>query len=110
MATVSKFDQYHCHKWALLLNDRYKKLLNLKTKLVSNEIIEARKLFQEIFYGCSGKKSDPGMAGSLLYHMAMITKMESEPRYLLNELKVQSPDVNKNLERFFKEFVEDAIN
>ena len=33
----------------------------------------------------AGKNTDPGMAGSLLYHMAMVTKMEAETRFLLQE-------------------------
>ena len=36
-----------------------------------------------------GKQADPGMAGSLLYHMAMVSKMESETQVLLNELNVR---------------------
>ena len=40
-----------------------------------------------------GKQADPGMAGSLLYHMAMVTKMESETQVLLDELNVKLPNV-----------------
>ena len=41
-----------------------------------------------------GKQADPGMAGSLLYHMAMVTKMESETQVLLDELNVELPNVS----------------
>ncbi len=36
-----------------------------------------------------GKQADPGMAGSLLYHMAMVSKMESETQVLLDALNVE---------------------
>jgi radical SAM protein with 4Fe4S-binding SPASM domain len=66
-------------------------------------------LFQEIFYGVAkGKAAEPGMAGSLLYHMAMVTKMETETRILLQELRVDAPDVNVQLTRFYNEFASDA--
>ncbi len=68
----------------------------------------AKRLFQEIFYGVSGKQAEPGMAGSLLYHMAMVTKMETETRVLLEELGLSAPDIDEKLRRFFEEFVSDA--
>ena len=34
------------------------------------------------------------MAGSLLYHMAMVTKMESETHVLIDELHVDLPDIS----------------
>jgi AdoMet-dependent heme synthase len=44
----------------------------------------------------------------LLYHMAMITKMESETRILLEQLRVSTPDVTIGLKRFFGDFTLDA--
>ena len=55
-----------------------------------------------------GKQSDPGMGGSLLYHMAMVTKMESETQVLLDEFKVKLPNVTSNLTRIYSEFYSDA--
>jgi AdoMet-dependent heme synthase len=49
------------------------------------------------------------MAGSLLYHMAMVTKMESETRVLLEQLQVQAPTVEVDLKRFFDDFALDAL-
>jgi AdoMet-dependent heme synthase len=48
------------------------------------------------------------MAGSLLYHMAMVTKMETEPRVLLKELGVPAPDVSSQLQQFYDDFLSDA--
>ncbi len=71
--------------------------------------VEAAKLFNEIFYGIpKSKEAEPGMAGSLLYHMAMVTKMEAETRVLLQELNVDAPDVSAALQRFYDEFASDA--
>jgi len=70
---------------------------------------EKIRLFQEVFYGVPGGKSaDPGMAGSLLYHMAMVTKMEAEPRVLLHELDISTPEINEHLNRFYENFLSDA--
>ena len=48
------------------------------------------------------------MAGSLLYHMAMISKMETETRVLLQELGADAPDINLQLQRFYGDFFFDA--
>ena len=48
------------------------------------------------------------MSGSLLYHMAMVTKMETETRILLQELGLRAPNIDENLWRFLEEFVSDA--
>ena len=48
------------------------------------------------------------MEGSLLYHMAMVTKMAAEPRLILEELKADAPDVDKQLLRFYNDFVSDV--
>jgi len=105
---VTKFDERHCHKWALLLSERREKLNTLLTDIVNDNSSEAKWLFQEIFYGVSGKHADPGMTGSLLYHMAMVTKMETETRVLLAALGVQAPNTESQLWRFFGEFASDV--
>jgi|WetSurMetagenome_2_1015567.scaffolds.fasta_scaffold66581_1 AdoMet-dependent heme synthase len=48
------------------------------------------------------------MSGSLLYHMAMVTKMETETRVLLEELDVKAPEITAQLQRFYGEFAQDA--
>ena len=55
-----------------------------------------------------GKQADPGMAGSLLYHMAMVTKMESETQVLLDELNVELPNVSAQLSKIYCDFESDA--
>jgi radical SAM protein with 4Fe4S-binding SPASM domain len=107
---VLNFDQTHCHKWALLLHERQKKLTQA-TEAINNQNFDvAQKLFTEIFTGAyAGRNVDPGMAGSLLYHMAMVTKMESETRVLLEELKVDLPEVSEKVNEFYDAFVSDAV-
>ena len=56
----------------------------------------------------AGRNTDPGMAGSLLYHMAMVTKMAAEARYLLQDLKVKKPSVDVQLWRFYGDFASDV--
>jgi AdoMet-dependent heme synthase len=109
VATILNFDQTHCHKWALLLQERHSKLVVAQKSIQNQNFEAALKLFNEIFTGFyAGKNVDPGMAGSLLYHMAMVTKMESETRVLLNELNVACPDVSDRLNMFYSAFVADA--
>lgn len=55
----------------------------------------------------SGKHADLGMPGSLLYHMAMVTKMETETRFLLEELRVDKIDITEQLTRFYGDFSSD---
>ena len=55
-----------------------------------------------------GKQADPGMAGSLLYHMAMVTKMESETQVLLDALKVELPNVSAQLNKIYGDFESDV--
>ncbi|MEM2999848.1 MAG: radical SAM protein [Candidatus Bathyarchaeia archaeon] len=102
-----KFDKRNCHKWALLLRERREKLDQALAAIGRGDFDGARRLFSEVFYGVSGKRADPGMAGSLLYHMAMVTKMETETRLLLNELRLAPPDIAEALSRFTEEFVSD---
>jgi radical SAM protein with 4Fe4S-binding SPASM domain len=65
-------------------------------------------LLSEVFHGTStGKNADPGMAGSLLYHMAMVTKMSAETKFLLKELNLKAPDVKADTSRFYQDFCSD---
>jgi radical SAM protein with 4Fe4S-binding SPASM domain len=108
VVAVTKFDEGHCHKWALLLRERREKLNRIPDAIDKNDFGLAKRLFSEVFRGVSGgKSSDPGMAGSLLYHMAMVTKMETETRFLLKELGAVTPDIAEHLERFYSDFVSD---
>ena len=68
----------------------------------------AKKLANQIFNGSYGKQVDPGMAGSLLYHMAMVTKMESETKVILEELNLNQPNVSKQLNQIYGDFETDA--
>jgi radical SAM protein with 4Fe4S-binding SPASM domain len=109
VVAVTKFDERHCHKWALLLSERREKLGRALTAVANEDFDCAKRLFSEVFHGVSaGKRADPGMAGSLLYHMAMVTKMESETRFLLEELGADMPDIAENLLRFYGDFASDA--
>jgi radical SAM protein with 4Fe4S-binding SPASM domain len=65
-------------------------------------------LVDEVFHGSSGRNSDAGMEGSLLYHMAMISKMGAESKVVLEELEVDAPSVDRVLWRFYGDFVSDA--
>jgi hypothetical protein len=108
VVAVTKFDEGHCHKWALLLSERREKLNRIPAAVDRDELGVAKRLFSEVFHGVSGgKRTDPGMAGSLLYHMAMVTKMETETRFLLKELGADMPDIAEQLERFYSDFVSD---
>ncbi len=109
MNALTKFDEKHCHKWALLLRERREKLNEALTAIAKEDFDRAKHLFREVFHGVSaGKRADPGMAGSLLYHMAMVTKMDTETRFLLEELHADMPDIAKQLERFYSDFVSDT--
>jgi len=105
---VTNYDERHCHKWALLLAERKSKLNQALTAIDTGDYNAAKKLATQIFYGQMGKQVDPGMAGSLLYHMAMVTKMESETQILLAALNIGLPDIQSNLDRFYGFFEEDA--
>ena len=106
---ITKYDNRHCHKWAQLLLERKRNLDTALKMLRTEDFDSATRLSAQIFYGVSsGKQADPGMTGSLLYHMAMVTKMSSETSMLLNELQVDLPDVSANLGRFYGDFEADA--
>jgi radical SAM protein with 4Fe4S-binding SPASM domain len=106
---LTNFDIRHCHKWAQLLIGRQQKLSQALTGISEQDFDLAKRLFSQIFTGVSGgKQADPGMAGSLLYHMAMVTKMESETQVLLNELNVELPNVSAQLSKIYGDFESDA--
>jgi radical SAM protein with 4Fe4S-binding SPASM domain len=109
VTTLTKFDERHCHKWALLLRERREKLNQALTTIANEDSDRAKRLFREVFHGVSRRKrADPGMAGSLLYHMAMVTKMETETRFLLEELRLDMPDIAEHLGRFYGDFASDV--
>jgi radical SAM protein with 4Fe4S-binding SPASM domain len=105
---MTNYDERHCHKWALLLIERKHKLDQAFIAIDEGKYETAKQLLNQIFYGVMGKQADPGMAGSLLYHMAMVSKMESETTILLKTLNILQPDVQINIERFYGLFEEDA--
>ena len=108
MYALTNFDQRQCHKWAQLLLTRKEKLNQAHTAIKKGNYDFAKKIVTEIFSGFFGKKSDPGMAGSLLYHMAMVTKMEAETRVLLDELQLSLPDISLNLCKIYTDFEFDS--
>ncbi|MCL5949495.1 MAG: hypothetical protein M1490_03345, partial [Candidatus Bathyarchaeota archaeon] len=111
MDALTNFDVRQCHKWAQLLLSRIRKqkLCEAQTAIEKQDFDLAKRLFNQIFTGVpSGKQADPGMAGSLLYHMAMVTKMESETQVLLDELGVELPNVSAQLSKIYGDFESDA--
>ena len=109
MDALTKFDTRHCHKWAQLLLKRQQKLNQALTAITEEDFDLAKHLFSQIFTGVNGgKHADPGMAGSLLYHMAMVTKMESETRMLIDELRVDLPDISLKVGKIYGDFESDA--
>ena len=106
---MTNFDVRQCHKWAQLLVERKVKLDQAVAAIKGKDFELANQLSNQIFTGVQGgKKADPGMMGSLLYHMAMVTKMESETQVLLSELAIEPPDVEADLNQFYGEFYADA--
>jgi radical SAM protein with 4Fe4S-binding SPASM domain len=109
VTTVTRFDEHNCHKWALLLRQRHSKLNQAAVAVNAGNFDNAKRLLSDIVYGSStGKNTDPGMAGSLLYHMAMVTKMAAETRFLLQQLKTEKPAIDTQLWRFCDDFVFDV--
>ncbi|MFW6117561.1 MAG: radical SAM protein, partial [Thermoproteota archaeon] len=100
----------HCHKWAVLLKERKQKIDQASEALDSEDFETAKKLTNKVLYGDSarGKKFDPGMEGSLLYHMAMVSKMSTEHRLILEELEIDSPQVKNLFWRFYDDFTSDV--
>ena len=110
VVTVTKFDKRHCHKWALLLGERRETLNQALNAIANEDFVKANNLSSAVFHGISsGKRIDPGMAGSLLYHMAMVTKMEMETRFLLKRSSAKMPNVAEQLDRFYQDFACDAL-
>ncbi|MDR0373397.1 MAG: radical SAM protein [Nitrososphaerota archaeon] len=106
---MANFDIRQCHKWAQLLIERKTKLDQALYNIEKQDFDLAKKLAVQIFAGfMGGRQADPGMAGSLLYHMAMVTKMESETQVLLDELVANQPDVLATLTKIYGEFYADA--
>jgi radical SAM protein with 4Fe4S-binding SPASM domain len=105
---LTKFDEVQCHKWALLLKERKKKIDNASEAVASGDFEAAKRLVDEVFRGASGRNGDAGMEGSLLYHLAMISKMSAESKVVLEELAVDAPSVDEPLWRFYGDFVSDA--
>ena len=109
MTGLTKFDEQQCHKWALLLRTRHEKTDKALTAMNAGDFKTAKRLLSEVVYGASaGKDTDPGMAGSLLYHMAMVTKMAAETRFLLQALQTDKPAINAQLWQFYDAFVSDV--
>jgi radical SAM protein with 4Fe4S-binding SPASM domain len=109
VVTVTKFDKRHCHKWAMLLQERREKLNQTLNAIANEDFVKAKDLSSAVFHGISsGKRSDPGMAGSLLYHMAMVTKMEMETRFLLERSSAEMPNVVEHLNHFYQDFACDV--
>ena len=70
----------------------------------------AKHLLSEMVYGVSsGKQTDPGMAGSLLYHMAMVTKMAAETQFVLREFPNTDIEVDHQVQRFYEAFKTDVV-
>jgi len=105
---LTKFDEAHCHKWALLLKERKRKIDKAIESIAARDFEAAKSLVDEVFHGSSGRKSDAGMEGSLLYHMAMISKMAAESRVVIEELKVDAPSVDGVVWRFYSDFISDV--
>ena len=75
----------------------------------AGEYEDAKPLVTEVIYGVSkNQNADPGMAGSLLYHMAMVTKMEAETRFLLQQFPKAAFCAKESLLNFYSDFVSDA--
>ncbi len=108
MDRLTNFDIRHCHKWAQLLVERKQKL-NRAIDNIDLDLEASKRLANQIFNGeDGGRQTDPGMTGSLLYHMAMVTKMESETQVLLQEINSALPDISSDLNRIYDDFESDA--
>lgn len=105
-----KFDKFHCHKWAMLLHKRRQKIESAVNAINCEDFEKAKKLISETFYGGSleGKDLDPGMFGSLLYHMAMVTKMAAEPKIILEAFKIDPMEISCQLKSLYNDFLSDA--
>jgi len=50
VVNFTKFDEKHCHKWALLLNERRRKIDRAYAALDSGDFNKAKKLTHEAFH------------------------------------------------------------
>jgi AdoMet-dependent heme synthase len=106
---VTNFDETQCHKWAFLLQHRRARVDRALAAVKAGNNEEAKLLLNEVVYGVmKSEPTDPGMAGSLLYHMAMVTKMETETRFLLQQFPEASPCPEDLLLNFYDDFLSDA--
>jgi len=98
---LTNFDEYHCHKWALLLNERHAKI-DIASKAAKAPRLSISKAhnFRKWFMVFLPANRPTRMAGSLLYHMAMVTKMATETRFLLREF----PDKNNHVVKWCQQF------
>jgi radical SAM protein with 4Fe4S-binding SPASM domain len=106
--SLTNFDTKQCHRWAQLLLLRQQKLNQALAAIEAENFDLSTRLSDEVFSGVNGKQADPGMAGSLLYHMAMVTKMESETQVLLEMLQASLPEVSQRLRCIYGDFQSDA--
>ncbi len=91
-----------------MLKARKRKIDKASEAAASGDYETAKRLAYEVFHGSTARNSDPGMEGSLLYHMAMVTKMAAEYRLVLEDLRVEAPSVERQLWRFYSDFFFDA--
>jgi hypothetical protein len=109
---LTKFDEKQSHKWSIVLKERKEKIDKALAAIDANDFETANKLVTEVFYGGTpiGEYADPGMKGTLFYHMSMVNKMATEPRLLLKYLKIKPPNVSKTVQKLYDDFTEDAID
>lgn len=106
---LTTFDEKHCHKWALLLDEKRNKINQIKRAATENNFDKALSLLSEVISGSTkGKNSDPGLIGSLLYHMAMVSKMEMETNLLSKEFRLSFSD-HTTVKKFYDIFISDTI-
>ncbi len=91
-----------------MLKERKRKIDKASEAAASGDFETAKRLASEVFHGSAGRNSEPGMEGSLLYHMAMVTKMAAESRVVIKELRVEAPSVERLLWKFYKDFISDV--
>ena len=48
---LTKFDERHCHKWALLMRERQEKIAQTEDALAREDFAQAKDLFKEVFHG-----------------------------------------------------------
>ena len=90
------------------MKERQKKIDIALDAVTFKDFKLAKVLVNEVFHGTLKNNIDVGMEGSLLYHMAMISKMSSEHKIILEELKIDTPSVENSLWKFYFDFVSDA--